>query len=147
MPNWCYNYTKIAHENPAKIAELKQTLTGDEANTFAHFIPLPDGKWDYDFCINNWGTKWDIVRPEVRDEDANMLDLYFETAWSPPTGVYAAMKKQGYVVKSEYWEEGGFFVGHWIDGLDESFSPEDVPDELCHLVAYTRFDEEEGEAA
>ena len=76
-----------------------------------------------------------------------MLDLYFETAWSPPTGVYEAMKEQGYVIESEYWEEGGFFVGTWKDGEDECFKPEEAPPELSHLVEHTRFDEEEGEAA
>ena len=141
MPNWCYNNAKITHENPAKIAELKGTF--ETRTTFEHFIPLPEGKWDWDFCVNNWGTKWDIGHPSINDSGPNMLDIYFETAWSPPTGVFEAMKAQGYVIEAEYWEEGGFFVGRWIDGEGECYEPENAPEELYHLARNTYFDDEE----
>jgi len=141
MPNWCYNYAKITHENPAKIAQLAKTL--EDNNTFEHFIPLPEGKWDWDFCVNNWGTKWDIGHPSINDSDPNMLDIYFETAWSPPIGVFEAMREQGYVIVAEYWEEGGFFVGRWIDGEDECYEPDSAPEELAHLVAHTKWEDEE----
>jgi hypothetical protein len=135
MPNWCYNYVCVTHNDPAKIAELAKTL--ETNRTFEHFIPYPNGEWDYEFCVNNWGTKWDICRPEIHDRNAQMLDLYFETAWSPPVKVFEAMKEQGYIIQAEYWEEGGLFVGKWEDGEDRCFGTDEAPDDLSHLVAHT----------
>lgn len=143
MPNWCYNYVCVTHEDAEKIAQLAQTI--ENGNTFEHFIPLPNGEWDWDFCVSNWGTKWDICHPQIHARHDKMLDLYFETAWSPPIGVFEAMKKDGYVVQAEYWEEGGFYVGRWSDGIDECYEPDQAPEELSHLVAYMHPDE--GEAA
>ena len=135
MPNWCYNYATFTHEDASKIAELAKTL--EDCKTFEHFVPCPNGEWNYDFSVYNWGTKWDICHPEIKDSHAHMLDLYFETAWSPPVKVYEKMKEQGYVIQAEYWEEGGFFVGKWEDGEDRCFSPDEAPDDLSHLVAHT----------
>lgn len=143
MPNWCYNNATITHENPTKIAELKQTLIADEPNTFEHFIPLPDGKWDYSFCVDNWGTKWEICHPTISHEDANTLSLYFETAWAPPIGVFEAMKKQGYVVHAEYTEEGMWFAGQWDDGDDECYKIDELPEHLSHLKPYDLDTDEE----
>lgn len=159
MPNWCYNYTKITHENPAKIAELISAI--EVHKWFSHYLPVPAnliepidpelaakgvttmGNAEYHWRVDNWGTKWDIGDVDTNDYSDTMLDLYFETAWSPPTGVYAAMKEQGYVITSEYWEEGGFFVGRWMDGEDECYEPDNAPDELSHLVAHTKWEDDE----
>ena len=141
MPNWCYNYALITHQNPEKIAQLVKTI--EDGKTFEHFIPLPDGEWDYDFCVDNWGTKWEICHPQINAQDDKMIDVYFETAWSPPIGVFEAMKKDGYTVQAEYWEEGAWFVGRWSDGVDECYKPEDAPDELSHLVENLQHDDEE----
>jgi hypothetical protein len=163
MPNWCYNYVTVTHKDADKITELAKTI--DEGTTFEHFLPVPKelieptdpdfaakgfttmGNAEYSWRVDNWGTKWDICRPEIHARHAEMLDLYFETAWSPPTGIFEAMKEQGYVIQAEYWEEGGFFVGRWSDGEDECFKPEDAPPELSHLVAHTRNEDEDEEAA
>ena len=141
MPNWCYNYVCVTHEKPEKIVQLAKTL--EDGNTFEHFIPFPNGKWDYDFCVNNWGTKWDICNTEIHARHDQMLDLYFQTAWSPPLGVFEAMKEQGYVIQAEYWEEGGFFVGRWSDGIDECFKCDEAPPELAHLVEHTKWEDDE----
>jgi hypothetical protein len=133
MPNWCFNSVCVTHDDPSKIAELAETF--DNRNMCQHFIPFPKGEWEYEFCVNNWGTKWDIRCPEINARHEYMLDLYFETAWSPPIKVYEKMKEQGYVIQAEYWEEGGFFVGKWEDGDDRCFSPDEAPDDMNHLVA------------
>lgn len=51
-------------------------------------------KW-YDWNCNNWGCKWDV---NVEDEDTFTFPsgeeshtYRFDTAWSPPTGVFAAL--------------------------------------------------------
>ena len=159
MPNWCYNYTKITHKNPDKIKELVAAIEGRK--WFSHYLPIPAnlieptdpdlaakgfttmGNDEYSWRIHNWGTKWDIGNVNINDHSETMLDLYYETAWSPPTGVYDEMREHGYVIESEYWEEGGFFVGRWVDGLDESFSTDDAPEYLYHLVERTKWADDE----
>jgi len=37
----------------------------------------------YDWCAGNWGVKWN-VEPDTVEVDGLHVDLYFETAWSPP---------------------------------------------------------------
>ena len=116
MPNWCYNYVCVTHENPAKIAELKQTIVADEPNTFAHFIPLPDGKWDYDFCVDNWGTKWEVELQDVTiTDDGKTLSAFFSSAWSPPIEAYCTMHKQGFKIHALYSEQGMGFCGIFDD--------------------------------
>ena len=56
---------------------------------------FPDGKNDdrwYHWCIDNWGTKWEPDINEIGYEDSEILELTFNTAWSPPQGVVEAMR-------------------------------------------------------
>ena len=118
MPNWCYNNLCVTHEDPAKITILAQKLK--DGRMFEHFVPLPNGEWDYDFCVGNWGTKWEISGPEIHAHHAKMLDTYFMTAWAPPT--------------------------KWDDGVDRCFSPDNAPDDMSHLVANSGpYPDEDGE--
>ena len=60
MPNWCANNLTIEHEDSAIVDRFVKAY--ERGNTCNEFIPKPenigDGWWD--FCVNNWGTKWDI---------------------------------------------------------------------------------------
>jgi hypothetical protein len=38
------------------------------------------------------------------DDDGEIV-LEFETAWCPPTGIYKALRQQGYDVTYDWWEE------------------------------------------
>lgn len=132
MPNWCYNSAQISHADPAKLDEL--IAVAEAGKMFEHFIPLPDGKWDYEWCVNNWGTKWDIGEPSyISRISPTELFLNFNTAWAPPFGVFEAMKEAGYTVRSEYSEEGMWFAGVWDDGKDECYKIDDLPEHLGHL--------------
>jgi len=133
MPNWCSHTATISHDDPAMITELVDSFA--EEKTFEHLIPFPDGKWDYDWCSQNWGTKWDINSPQCSFDGPTTLEVTFMTAWSPPIPVFERMKQLGYTVKAEYWDEGGFFVGVWNDGESLVFDPDNAPPELAHLVA------------
>ena len=55
---------------------------------------FPDGTNDdrwYMWCVNNWGTKWDVSELDI-EYDEEMLELTFSTAWSPPEGVMQVLK-------------------------------------------------------
>ena len=75
----------------------------------------------YDFCVNEWGTKWDVSCDggfEV-SPDGLTINASFDSAWAPPVGVYEAMTADGYEVTAYYYEPGMAFVGKWEDGEDE----------------------------
>ena len=109
MPNWCSNYGSITHKDPKKIKELVKAM--NEEKFCHHEIPLPNGEWDYDWCIEHWSTKWDIYHAEVVIEDENTLRFWFETAWSPPENVFNELISQGYEVILAYYETGMDYCG------------------------------------
>ena len=49
----------------------------------------------YDWCINNWGTKWNASQVELVNEMENKgkmeLEYRFSTAWSPPEPIVRKM--------------------------------------------------------
>ena len=58
---------------------------------------FPDGKNDdrwYYWCIDNWGTKWDVSELSIDYDDVEVLELTFSTAWSPPEGVMEELKNR-----------------------------------------------------
>jgi len=79
----------------------------------------------YDFQVANWGTKWDVdpYEPVEYDDahDGNTIHFGFDSAWSPPVGVYEALVEQGFTVKAFYWEPGMCFAGKWADGNDDYY--------------------------
>jgi len=46
----------------------------------------------YEWCVDNWGTKWDSseteLLTELLDEDTLQITWSYQTAWAPPIGVY-----------------------------------------------------------
>lgn len=75
----------------------------------------------YDFCLGEWGTKWDA---RTCDNDVpytllgNEVTIFFDTAWSPPMQIYYALEEMGFVVEATYIEQGIGYVGHYRDGID-----------------------------
>ena len=130
MPNWCYVSVDVTHVDPVKIAEViaaSDTLC-------AHFAPVPGNADPYSWCIEHWGTKSEVKRVDVQPHSPTEVTLNFETAWSPPIPVFNAMRAQGYRITAEYFDEFACFVGRYIDGEDQSFAPEDAPEELRWLL-------------
>jgi len=78
------------------------------------------GSW-YDFCVSRWGTKWDVTDECGVDitNDGRTMSASFESAWSPPCGVYEELVDQGYEVIAYYYEPGMGYVGKWEDGIDD----------------------------
>ena len=46
------------------------------------------------WCVNNWGTKWDIGDVGIDYQDSEILELEFETAWSPPEGIMEKLREK-----------------------------------------------------
>jgi len=71
----------------------------------------------YDYCIGEWGTKWD-ASDATYDLDDNQVTIFFDTAWSPPMGIYHALENMGFRVEATYVEQGMGYIGYYRDGRD-----------------------------
>lgn len=151
MPNWCSNTMTLTHEDPAMIArakaafargqflqefvpvpkELSDTVAGSHgdkdaqarlvAQTEDNIKKYGYGNW-YDFCVNEWGTKWDIgCDAGIQTFDDHELIVYFDSAWSPPIAAYEKLLDMGFTVYATYYESGSAFAGIFEDGSDDYY--------------------------
>lgn len=132
MPNWCNNYLSISHDDPQMVTKACDALRAGKL--FETFVPFPtDIGWDYGWCVERWGTKWDATHIDAW-QDATNATLMFDTAWGPPTAFYEAIEKLGFEVDATYHESGMAFAGHYYDGDDYQyqydFSNEDWRDDI-----------------
>jgi hypothetical protein len=105
----------------------------------------------YDFCIGEWGTKWDarnVDEDEPYTIEGNAVTMSFDTAWSPPMEIYYALEDMGFKVEATYVEQGMGYIGFYSDGIDnceqmEQFYPdsEDISaDDEITLKIYDYFE-------
>ena len=150
MPNWCNNTLTLEHENPAMIARAKAAFLN--GRLLAEFIPVPTdlkivagcvgdpveqaklveqtelnrvthgyGNW-YDFCVNEWGTKWDVGGDDgVLNDIEGGIIVSFDSAWAPPTNAYEKLHEMGFKILAMYYEPGMAFAGVWEDGIDDYY--------------------------
>lgn len=188
MPNWCNNNLILEHDDPAMLVrakaaldrgeflqefipvpqELKDTVSGFhgdpveqaklEAQTRANLEKYGAGNW-YDFCVNEWGTKWDCGEDGNTDisPDGKVLHTGFDTAWSPPIAAYEKLEELGFRVKAMYYESGMCFAGVWEDGNDDCYSdwgdsqgakdtlPQELDDCFCISESQAEWEEENQE--
>lgn len=111
MPNWCSNYASFYHKDPEQIKKL--VAAAKEDKLFETFVPFPNGEWNYGWCIEEWGTKWDINNSDVQEDGDNDANVSFDTAWGPPIAFYHKMTGLGFEVDATYHEEGMQFAGHY----------------------------------
>lgn len=156
MPNWCANTLTLTHRNKNKLQEFCDAYnSGAVCN---HYIPKPEGLGDgwWDWCIANWGTKWDFGKDDY-SESAVVIDdgdgyyktmIQFQTAWSPPIGFYNKLQKMKFMVYATYFEPGMAFCGIYDNGVDDCISytsREEIPDILWDEYGMADFFEEEEE--
>jgi hypothetical protein len=79
-----------------------------------------EGEWNYDWCVANWGTKWDVGGGYTRP-NLNTLNITFDSAWAPPIEAYKKMEELGFTVKAMYYEPGMCFCGMYEDGSDDYY--------------------------
>jgi hypothetical protein len=76
----------------------------------------------YDYCVNEWGTKWDIGADGNPAQDIpGGLMLGFDSAWSPPTAAYEKLQAMGFRITAMYYEPGMAFAGVWNNGDDDYY--------------------------
>jgi hypothetical protein len=142
MPNWCYNTATVFHEDKTKIDGLEQELLKEKAEPFNYLRPNPAGEWDYAWCCDNWGTKWDVSMMDWEREDDHTIVMHFDSAWSPPVALYEFLESEGWSVRALYHEPGMGFAGRFEDGYDQFFefdytdrdSVENLPDEIADFA-------------
>ena len=150
MPNWCGNTLTISHEDTEMIVRAKAAFA--EGRFLAEFIPVPEelniiagsvsdpadqaelvaqtkaniekhgyGNW-YDFCVGEWGTKWDVGDGQgIQTWDDHELIVYFDSAWAPPIAAYEKLLDLGFTVYATYYEPGCAFAGIFEDGNDDYY--------------------------
>jgi hypothetical protein len=156
MPNWCNNVVEISHKDQSKMESLVAAINegkfcnhvipvpeslhivagrvGEatdptqielEAQEKANLETHGYATW-YDFCVNEWGTKWDVdpynpIEFDSEWDKNNKITFGFDSAWAPPLGVYETLVEQGFAVRGYYFEGGMNFAGIWEDGIDDFY--------------------------
>ena len=110
MPNWCSNELTIFGIKEDMEVFMKENNSTEEWESedeyednvgfrlsFNRALPIPeDAQW-FEWCNENWGTKWDIgdedIEQEVEYDEPLTYDIgfreltmkiTFDTAWRPP---------------------------------------------------------------
>jgi hypothetical protein len=152
MPNWCNNYLELEHEDPAMITRARNAFkegklleefcpvpaslhivagrVGNaedpkqkelEAQEDANLKDHGYSNW-YDYCVNEWGTKWDVGGDDCGDPDEdspNATAMNFDSAWAPPVQAMEKFQVLGFKVKLIYWESGMCFCGMFDENGDD----------------------------
>ena len=177
MPNWCENNVTITHDDDNKLKELHEAMIKGTFLSFV--IPIPEElqnpltssyggpdrefkdkyrkkmikkhgfeSW-YDFCVEKWGTKWEVEIHSPMLNDEGELFASFSSAWSPPTGVYQELTRQGFDVDARFCEFGMAYVGSYTSKEGEliyNFNnmPEELDEEFRITESLKEWEEESG---
>lgn len=115
MPNWCCNQVCLSHADEAVVQEFVSMMSTPET-LFNTIRPRPTIVKDDDIMTwnnDNWGTKWepnDFTHNVISPKD---IEIYFDTAWSPPIGIYNALIEKGWVINALYSERESEFCGRF----------------------------------
>ena len=89
-PDW-----KRLPNEKGQFPQLEQHKNPKTGEVMWETYNFPDGKNDdrwYHWCIENWGTKWDVSELDIEYADDEILELTFSTAWSPPEGIMQELR-------------------------------------------------------
>jgi len=167
MPNWCLNKLTVSHTDKAALDRFVAAY--NKGTLCQEFLPMPEGytengKW-YDWCVSNWGTKWDVGADEGTEKeeryglkatvvpwsDKNTIEAScsFDSAWAPPVGLYDKLVELGYDVHASYFEPGMGFCGVYHNGCDnyiEYRSHDEIPVGIANDFNIKEFFEDKAEA-
>lgn len=147
MPNYCFNQVSIYSKDTDLLLKMRERLSDSFEQTLLDFmVPLPNGEWDYDWCVANWDTKWDVFDAMsslfMSDSDGlHTLFISFNTAWTPPVQAFQrGAETHGFDFSLDYHEGGAGFVGRATPDSDECYDisfdrhpSEDIPNELLDV--------------
>jgi len=100
---------------PKKYADVDAQAEEARKNPNADWSKIKDGynHGGYDWCIENWGTKWGLYDFSPVKEFKSSAVVSFQTAWSPALPVIQKMSEMfpelSFTLK--YFECGGGFKG------------------------------------
>lgn len=137
MPNWTTNVLRITGDKN-QLCKFREDSKNESEKTELDFnaaVPMPvelnvdvvgnpspelQEKYDrnlkrygakswYDWCRQNWGTKWNANDVVIEDESENKLEYRFETAWTAPVPWLEEASKKYPGLEFEMWSsyEGG----------------------------------------
>jgi len=151
MPNWCNNYLELEHEDPAMIERAKTAFANgklleefcpvpDDLHIVAGRVGDDEDQkqkdlvaqeevnvakhgyrnW-YDYCVNEWGTKWDVggEGDQASQDSPTDLCMNFDSAWAPPIAAMEKFQDLGFKVKLVYWESGMCYCGLFDENGDD----------------------------
>jgi hypothetical protein len=158
MPNWCNNYLVLEHSDPEMINRAKRAFADgrlldefvpvpkdlhivagrvgaddnpeqvaleaqEKANLEAHGYST----W-YDYCVNEWGTKWDVggEGDQASQDSPTDIRMNFDSAWAPPIAAMDKFEALGFKVKLVYWESGMCYCGLFDENGDDYFDYTDM---------------------
>jgi len=94
----------------------------------------------YTYCVNEWGTKWDIGYQEdwnePCDESETTFTVQYNSAWSPPEAACFKLVAMGFDVTNYYYEPGMGFCGVFKGGEDHQYSTGEAPKELQEVFDF-----------
>lgn len=75
---------KVEHKSPEgevlfTIMEFPKSKKGDD-------------RW-YQFCVQNWGTKWEAYDFATEDIEEDSAEFSFNTAWGPADGIFDKIRE------------------------------------------------------
>ena len=130
MPNWCENEVTITGDTENQIKEFKEYVTAGKCEfSFEAIVPMPENVKDtthnhlglnadpnwYDWSLEHWGTKWDTNDVQVVDEDEESITYSFDTAWSPPEPICAALRDKFPALHiSWFYRESGMEIAGYL---------------------------------
>ena len=145
MPNWCsVNIEMVGPtEQLSKLADIVNAEDSDIGLLETIAPPIAPDEPSYDWCVENWGTKWEVGGGHAELEQLatahpylqSKLSICTESAWSPPLEALNTFQEANpeLFVKCWYYEPGMDYAGLWDGGA------EDMLDNLhCDSIDWTK---------
>ena len=137
MPNWCQNTLNLTNSDSTELDKVESELKKDGKCEFLKSLRPYEGEWSYGWCVNNWGTKWEVNVYNWERMDENTITVSFDSAWGPPITLYEFLYENGWEVEAFYHEEGMCFAGIFSDGYNDeyeysSMSADEIEESLPH---------------
>ena len=96
----------------------KEVRKNDKGEIVWETFNFSDGKNDdrwYHWCIDNWGTKWDMCDKFTADIEDGYAEFGFNTAWGPPQGIYEKITEDFPDVNiSWFYDEPGMEIAGYL---------------------------------